>query len=85
MRIDIGDFQSDAYPTDAEVKARCRPGAGADTCVWLMMGSQGWECGTFNRHPTLLDRWMKGQTNAKRDGCPEVQQEWQEALAATKA
>ena len=57
----------------------CRPGAGADTCIWLVMGTDGWECLYYCRGEgvnllgeTLEERWKKGLTVAKRDGCDVV-------------
>ena len=64
---------------DEEVKQLCRPGAGADTCIWLVMGTEGWECLYFCRDApnlegeTLRQRWETGQTVAKRDRCPELE------------
>ena len=62
-----------------EVKRLCRPGAGADTCIWLVMGQDGFECLYFNRAEgrnlegeTLEERWKAGRTVAKRDGCEEI-------------
>ena len=58
-----------------EVMELCRPGAGADTCIWLVAGSQ-FECLYFRRDEgrnlegeTLEERWKAGKTVAKRDGC----------------
>jgi len=57
----------------------CRPGAGADTCIWLVVGENGFECLFYNREEghnlegeTLEERWGKGLTVAKRDGCDVV-------------
>ena len=61
-----------------EVKRLCRPGAGADTCIWLVAGKDGFECLYYNREAIsltgerLLERWRKGLTVAKRDGCGVV-------------
>ena len=63
----------------AEVMELCRPGAGPDTCVWLVCGSKGFECLYFNRTEgrnlngeTLEERWKAGETVSKRDGCAKV-------------
>ena len=61
--------------TTDEVKKLCRPGEGADTCIWLVVGGEGFECLYYNRRAVSLtgeileDRWKKGLTVAKRDGC----------------
>lgn len=58
-----------------EVDKLCRPGAGADTCIWLVMGGKGFECLYYNRGAIsitgekLEERWRAGLTVAKRDGC----------------
>jgi hypothetical protein len=63
--------------TTEEVRRLCRPGAGADTCIWLVAGS-GFQCLYYNRRvPSLTgdileDRWRAGKTVAKRDGCDEI-------------
>jgi len=60
-----------------EVKTLCRPGEGADTCIWLVVG-KGFECLYFNRRAVSLtgeileERWRKGLTVAKRDGCEVI-------------
>ena len=62
-----------------EVMELCRPGADADTCIWLVAGAEGFECLYFNRAEgrnlkgeTLEERWKAGKTVAKRDGCDMV-------------
>ena len=54
----------------------CKLGQGADCCIWLVMGSKGFECLYYNRSEgqnlegeTLEERWKAGKTVAKRDGC----------------
>ena len=65
----IADWSTEVYPTDAEVQRLCQPGQGAQTCVWLTMALDGWECCYFHRPAALVDRWMAGETTATRDGC----------------
>lgn len=61
-----------------EVNKLCRPAAGADTCIWLVVGNKGFECLYYNRRAVSLtgeileERWRKGLTVAKRDGCDEI-------------
>ena len=62
-----------------EAMKLCRPGAGADTCIWLVVSEKGFECLYYNRKEgrnlegeTLEERWEKGLTVAKRDGCNVV-------------
>lgn len=63
---------TDIFLTKEEVLARCGIGTGAGTCIWLMASARGMECAFYHRHPTLIQRWEKGLTVAKRDGCDEV-------------
>ena len=72
MRIAEGEFGKAIFLEPDELKKLCRPGAGADTCVWAMVGEKGPECGYYNRHPALERRWKAGKTVAKRDGCDIV-------------
>jgi len=78
MRAEIEDLYTTIFQTDEEALEICRPGAGADTCIWLMMGQKGWECCYHDRRgvsltgETLEERWKKGLTVAKRDGCDKV-------------
>lgn len=67
------------FLTREEAMKLCRPGAGADTCIWLVVGGNGFECLFYNRKEgqnlkgeTLEERWKKGLTVAKRDGCDVV-------------
>jgi len=62
-----------------EAMKLCRPGAGADTCIWLVVGEKGFECIFYKRKEgrnlegeTLEERWERGRTVAKRDGCDVV-------------
>lgn len=62
-----------------EVMRLCRPGAGADTCIWLVVDQDGFECLYYNRNTgrnlhgeTLEERWKKGLTVAKRNGCGKI-------------
>lgn len=60
------------YLTKEQVLELCKPGEGAETCIWLVVGADGFECLYYNRHPALVDRWKAGLTVAKRDGCEKV-------------
>lgn len=55
-----------------EVRKLCRPGEGADTCIWVLAGPDGLECSYYNRPTALNKRWTQGLTVAKRDGCAVV-------------
>ncbi len=72
MKAIVYDWYTDIYPSDEEVKSLCKIGQGADTCIWLVMSPDGWECTCLHRPHALLDRWEKGLTVAKRNGCDPV-------------
>jgi hypothetical protein len=72
MKAMVYDFHTDIYPTDEDVKELCRPGAGADTCSWLMIGPKGWECCCLNKPAILMERRENGSMVAQRDGCDKV-------------
>jgi len=71
MKAIVYDWYTDIFPTKEEIKIHCGIGQGADCCIWLIVGSQ-FECCCLHRPHTLLDRWEKGLTVAKRDGCDKV-------------
>ena len=75
----VGGSQGRVFALDrSEVMELCQPGAGADTCIWLVVGKGGFDCLFYNRRvPSLTgevleDRWKAGLTVAKRDGCDEI-------------
>lgn len=72
MKAIIHDFYTDIFPTDDEVQELCRPGAGSDTCSWLMVGEGGWECCCLHKPHSLLVRHLNGEMVAMRDGCDKV-------------
>lgn len=57
-----------------EVIRLCKPGEATNTCIWLMLGSEGFCCHYYNRPKGLVSRWNQGLTNAKRNGCDEVKE-----------
>jgi hypothetical protein len=78
MKVEKREDYTAVLLDDEEVMRLCRPGAGADTCIWLVVGEDGFECFYYNREvpsltgETLGDRWRRGVTVAKRDGCDEA-------------
>lgn len=57
----------------------CKLGQGPDCCIWLVVGQDGFECLYYDRDKghnllgeTLRERWEKGLTVAKRDGCDKM-------------
>jgi len=74
MKAIVEDFYTTIFPTTDEIKELCRPGEGANTCVWLVAGIKGFECLLHNKPHPLLKRWQEGLTVAKRDGCEKARQ-----------
>ena len=72
MKAIIDAWHTDIFPTNEEVKELCKPGAGADTCSWLVMAPTGWECLCLHRPFAISDRRDKGTIVAMRDGCDKV-------------
>ncbi len=64
--------------SDEDVENICKMGHGADCCIWLVMGTKGFECLYHEKHTmsltgdSLYERWKKGLTVAKRDGCDKM-------------
>lgn len=72
MKVETHDDHTRIFLTREEVFELCKPGEGANTCVWLVVGGQGFECTYFNRPTALLKRWARGETTANRNGCERV-------------
>jgi len=78
MKVEKQEDYTAILLENEEVIRRCWPGSGSDTCVWLVVGGDGFECFYYNREvpnltgETLGDRWRRGVTGAKRDGCEEA-------------
>lgn len=72
MKALIGDCSTAIFLTGDEMKEHCKIGEQAKTCIWLLFSGKGPECCYWNKPWALLDRWTKGLTVAKRDGCDKV-------------
>ena len=68
MKHTIYTDRTEVFPSDEEMRTICRPGQGADTCIWLVVGTE-FECTFFNKHPIMIDRFEKDETVSKRNGC----------------
>jgi len=64
----VHDFTTDIYLSDTEAKEHCRLGQGADCCIWLCVGRNGFECLAYHKPYSLVERLRKGETNAKWEG-----------------
>lgn len=64
--------------SDEDAIKVCKLGQQADCCIWLVAGSKGFECIYYSKDARSLtgesikERWEKGLTVAKRDGCDKV-------------
>lgn len=74
MKAIIKDHHCDIVLNEKEVMQLCKPGCGADTCIWLVVGVNGFECLNYFRPNVLVKRLAEGSTVAKRDGCEEIKQ-----------
>ena len=69
MKVQVNDWSTDGFPTNKEMEDVCKIGQGDETCIWLVCGANGFECSCNHKPHALLERWRKGMTIAKRDGC----------------
>jgi len=72
MKAIVHDARTEIFLTGEEFKEHCLPGEGANTCIWAVVGAEGFECCYYNKPSYLLERWKAGKTVAKRDGCDKV-------------
>ena len=70
----VHDFHTQIFPTEEETQRLCKIGEGPNTCIFLTMSGNGWECHGLNKQPiwSLIERARRGETNAQREGCDEV-------------
>jgi hypothetical protein len=72
MKVIPHDFTTNIILKPEEMEYLCKPGEGANTCIWLVLGSEGFECTCLNKPTSLYENWRAGKTVAKRDGCEFV-------------
>jgi len=72
MIVTVHDWHTNITLDPEEMKHLCTPGKESDTCIWLVLSPNGFECTCLNRPPSLASRWAAGNTIAKRDGCDFV-------------
>ena len=72
MEVLVSDWYTDIFLSSDEAKELCKPGAGAETCSWLLVGWNGWECCCLHKLSVLVDLHEKGTMSAMRDGCDAV-------------
>ncbi len=72
MKAIVYDQYTDCFPSEEEIKLFCCPGEGDNTCIWLIASEKGFGCCYHHRPGVLIDRFMAGKTNAKRDGCDKM-------------
>ena len=74
MRAVVHEFHTEVFPTTEEAKEICKIGQGADCCILLLAGPEGFECCYHNRSPILdlIKRAERGETVAQRVGCDRL-------------
>ena len=74
MKAIVYEYHTEIFPTTEEAKSICKIGQGAETCIFLTMSGDGWECHAHNRMPimSLIERSERGATSAQRQGCTRV-------------
>ena len=77
MIAKVKDWYTDIYLTKEEIKSSelCNIGQKEKTCIWLIVGPDGFECTYYHKPHALLDRFLEGKTIAKKDGCDFVKNE----------
>ncbi len=72
MKAIIDECTTTILVSKEEAEEYCKIGQGADCCIWLCVGADGFECLFYNRPISLIERWEAGLTTAKRNGCEKV-------------
>ena len=74
MKAIVHAFHTEVFPTRDEIDSECKIGQGEDTCIFLTVSGDGFECHAFNRMPimSLIERSERGETFARRQGCERV-------------
>lgn len=74
MRAVVYDFHTEIFPDREDIEKLCKIGHGADTCIFLTVSGNGFECHGLNKQPiwSLIKRARRGETNAQREGCNTV-------------
>ena len=68
MKVEVKEWCTDIYLNNDEVKELCKPGAGDDTCIYLLCGGGGFQCARMHGSLILIDL-LEGNGSAKREGC----------------
>lgn len=58
--------------TEDHVKETCQPGKGSETCAYLMMSPDGWECAKDSAgFEAMIDKRLRERTiRAQGNNCP---------------
>jgi len=71
MLVDVRCWFTDIYPTFKEMNKLCKPGAGDDTCIFLIGSCEGFQCAC--KHGSLIPSHLyEGEGESKRQGCEFV-------------
>jgi len=74
MKAKVGAWETRIFLNGDEIRAEslCNIGKGSDTCIWLVVSGDGFECTCLHKSPYLVKRFEAGETTAKKDGCEFV-------------
>jgi hypothetical protein len=71
MKVKVEGWYTDIFLNIEEVQKLCKPGAGDDTCIFIVCGADGFQCACL--HGSMIPSHMyDGEGNAKRKGCDFV-------------
>ena len=74
MKAIIGEYSCSVRPTDEDTHTECKIGQGADTCIFITMSGQGWECVRLHwqQNLQLTARADAGTMMSQKRGCDRV-------------
>ena len=73
MKAIIGSSTIEIHPNFEDVRDHCKIGQGAKTCMWLLIGKDGWECAGFGRpQPPSSGQIRSEKSGGKQNGCDKV-------------
>ncbi len=74
MKAIVHGFHTEIFPSKEDTDSLCKIGQGRDTCIFLLLGPEGFECHGLNQGPImfLIERARRGGTSAQREGCETV-------------
>jgi len=72
MKVYVDAWGTEVTPNDQDVETECRPGSGADTCVYLVVSNLGFQC-KYNQYQFTFALEERLKTSiSQRKGCQRV-------------